>query len=106
MLQWGGRGYGEYDILIHQNVSYNRRFTNLAGKIEKGKMTLYDSNVLKAPTENAFAWFRMQGDSSDSLQDLIDVQGQTNNCAAGDIEQAEETLRALWKVKTVNFAII
>ena len=89
------RGYGKYDILIYQNVSYNSHFTNLAGRIEKGNMTLYNSNVMRPPTGNAFAWFQMEGDSSDSLRDLIDVQGQANCCAAGDVEQATRTLESL-----------
>lgn len=89
------RGYGKYDILIHQNVSYNSRFTNLAGRIEKGDLTLYVNNILTPPTGNSFAWFQMEGDSSDSLRDLIEVQGKTNYCAAGDVEQATKTLEEL-----------
>lgn len=89
------RGYGVYDILIHQNVSYNRHFTNLSGRIEKGNLTLYVNNVLTRPTGNAFAWFQMEGDSADSLTDLIEVQGKGNYCAAGNVEQANETLEAL-----------
>lgn len=90
-----GRGYGKYDILIHQNVSYNSRFTNLSGRIEKGDLTLYVNNILTPPTGNTFAWFQMEGDSSDSLRDLIEVQGKTNYCAAGDVKQATKTLEAL-----------
>ena len=89
------RGYGKYDILIHQNVSYNSRFANLSGRIEKNNLTLYVNNILTSPTGNAFAWFQMEGDSSDSLRDLIEVQGRTNYCAAGDAEQANKTLETL-----------
>lgn len=90
-----GRGYGKYDILIHQIVSYNSRFTNLSGRIEKDHLTLYVNNILTPPTGNAFAWFQMEGDSSDSLRDLIEVQGKINYCAAGEVEQATKTLEAL-----------
>lgn len=50
----GSKGYGEYDINIIQNVSTTGRFYNVAGKVEKGELTLYDTNLLTRPTGNAF----------------------------------------------------
>lgn len=47
-------GYGEYDINIVQNASITDRFYNVAGKVEKGELTLYDVNLLTRPTGNAF----------------------------------------------------
>ena len=47
-------GYGEYDINIVQNASITGTFHNVAGKVEKGKLTLYDANLLTGPTGNAF----------------------------------------------------
>jgi len=86
-------GYGDYDICINQNISYNNSITNLAGKVKKGKMILYDTNILKKPTGNAFAWFQMFGDTSKSLDELVD--GQQIFCAAGNQKQATQTLQNL-----------
>lgn len=47
-------GYGAYDINIVQNASITGTFYNVAGKVEKGKLTLYDVNLLTRPTGNAF----------------------------------------------------
>ena len=53
-VESSSRGYGDYDICIIQNSTYNERFTNVSGKIEKGKLTLYDTNALKTPAGNVF----------------------------------------------------
>lgn len=89
------KGYGAYDVYIYQNVSYNGKFTNVAGKIEKGKLMLYDVNALRRPTGNAFAWFQMEGDSRDSLTQLIDEKGKMNYCASGKREESIEYLENL-----------
>lgn len=47
-------GYGEYDITIIQNISYSGRFHNVAGKVEKGKLVLYDANLISIPSSNYF----------------------------------------------------
>lgn len=47
-------GYGKYSINVIQNTSYTKLFTNVAGKVERNKLTLYDSNLLSEPTGNAF----------------------------------------------------
>ena len=38
-----------YDITIPQTVSRNGKFTSVSGKLVRGKLTLYDNNVLKVP---------------------------------------------------------
>lgn len=48
------KGYGEYDINIIQNASITGAFYNVAGKVEKGELVLYDVNLLTRPTGNAF----------------------------------------------------
>lgn len=73
-----GDGYGEYDINICQSSSYSGVFTNVAGKIKRGKMTLYDANLLKRPPANAFKGNKIYGtgaagsynDAIKALQDL------------------------------------
>jgi len=47
-------GYGEYNISIPQPVSYTGIHTTVAGKLERGRLTLYDPNLLRFPTGNAF----------------------------------------------------
>lgn len=87
-----GRGYGNYDIVIPQDISYNDSFVNLAGKIEKGTLLMYDADALSPPVQNAFAWFQMEGNSSNSLSDLIDKDKKMNYCAAGDANSAAQKL--------------
>lgn len=87
-------GYGNYDICINQVVSYDGRFINLPGKIERGKLTLYDVNVLRRPMGNAFAWFQMKGSPSDSLRDLV-ASGQQTYGAAGTPKDATASLHEL-----------
>jgi len=64
-------GYGEYDINIVQNASITGTFHNVAGKVEKGKLTLYDVNLLTGPTGNAFD------------NDAIDLDAYIRGMAAG-----------------------
>ncbi len=87
-----GRGYGNYDIIIPQDISYNDFFINFAGKIEKGTLLMYDADALNPPVQNAFAWFQMEGNISDSLSDLIDRNKKINYCAAGDVNSAAKKL--------------
>ncbi len=47
-------GYGEYDIQILQNFSYDDHFENVFGTVEKNKLTLYNDSIFKKPTGNAF----------------------------------------------------
>lgn len=77
-------GYGEYDIDIMQTTSYTGVFTNVAGKIERGKLLLYDSNVLKKPEGNAF------------VGAIPGVDGYAGKVGpAGEPEEAFEELQAL-----------
>jgi len=41
-----GKGTAEYDVTIEQNMSYTGQFTDVSGTIKKGKMMLYNPNVL------------------------------------------------------------
>lgn len=54
------RGYGCYDISIIQNWSLTGRFYNISGRIERGKLTLYDMNCLTPMTGNEFDWFQRE----------------------------------------------
>ncbi len=43
------RGYGEYDIVIPQTTSWTGRSTSVSGRLVRGKLTLYDNNILSRP---------------------------------------------------------
>ena len=60
------RGYGNYDINIAQSVSYNGRFSDISGKIEKGRLTLYNNNVLRRPHMNIFGCSEILSETRDS----------------------------------------
>ncbi len=47
-------GYGCYDIVIPQTSSSNGVFNSVAGKLKRGKLTLYNPDFLSTPTSNAF----------------------------------------------------
>ena len=89
------RGYGNYDIMIPQWYSYHDKMTHLTGRISKGNLILYNPNILNPPAGNAFAWFQIKGDSSDSLTELIDQNRQVTSCAAGNRKTAQESLDRL-----------
>lgn len=48
------RGYGVYDITIHQNSSPDGRFQDLGGQLVRNTLRLYDGNLLRRPVQNAF----------------------------------------------------
>lgn len=87
-------GYGDYDIFIQQNTSYTGTFTNLAGKIKRGKLNLYDRNVLNVPPVNTFGWFQMRGDTTKSLRKL-EEEGEQVFSVIGNREDAAEALKEL-----------
>ncbi len=64
-------GYGAYDIQIPQTFSRNGRFTSAGGKLVRGKLTLYDSNVLAQP----LLQFYIPGDTSNRVIYTKDEQG-------------------------------
>lgn len=87
-------GYGNYNIAIYQWFSLNGKTTNVAGTIRKGKMQLYDVNLLQRPFGNVFAWYQMPGGSNDSIRELI-ADGAKVQSVAGGREWATESLERL-----------
>lgn len=67
MVSVTDRGYGNYDINIAQSVSFNNRFSDVSGKIEKGQLTLYNNNVLRRPPSNIFTWYDIRSEQRDSF---------------------------------------
>ncbi len=47
-------GYAKYDINIRQGYSVDGTFENVAGKVEKGKLVLYNPDLIDRPAANAF----------------------------------------------------
>lgn len=50
------QGYGSYDLMIPQGSSWNGSYNTLGGSLVRNRLTLYDPNVLKRPTGNAFVY--------------------------------------------------
>lgn len=99
-------GYGNYDINIYQNVSYNGKFTNIAGTVNKGTLKLYDMNLLNPPYLNVFAWFQLENLKEQSLRE-IEETGKEIYFTAGTREQATEALQNLEEnVKYVFYATL
>lgn len=48
------QGYGKYTITIPQTMSYTGHFTTVAGTLERNELTLFDPNLLRGPSINAF----------------------------------------------------
>ena len=98
-------GYGEYDVVIAQNITYaGMQAVDVAGHISKGRLLLYDANLFKAPVGNAFEWGVNLRDPALSLSEQIPAEeydeetGGTIIHAAGMAgypEEARERLEAL-----------
>ncbi|CVI68493.1 hypothetical protein NDGK_01227 [Clostridiales bacterium CHKCI001] len=90
-------GYGNYDISINQTATYTGQFINVSGEIKRGKLKLFDTNILKEPTENAFAWYQVDGDKTKTLEELLQPTGNEhiNMCAAGEPEEALKIIQEL-----------
>ena len=85
-------GYGEYDITIPQTVSTNGRFTTVSGKLIRERLTLYDTNVLRRPTSNAFLF--PQG-TMGSFWNATDSRTGERVGPAGPQDEAYEHLKEL-----------
>lgn len=80
------RGYGEYDFLVAQNVAYfGESFVNAAGHISKGRLLIYDANLFKAPTGNAFEWGINMRDPTQSLSEQIPDEEYDEETGVGTI---------------------
>ena len=64
-------GYGSYDIQIQQWFAHSgTSFNNVSGKLVRNKLVLYDTNILKAPPQNYFAWGNLEANTDVSLRKL------------------------------------
>lgn len=82
-----GNGNGKYDITVLQSSSMTGVFHNVAGTINKGKMILYDADLLGRPSDNVFF----------SAEDVVDTwyTAEGGMGAAGYKNEAFEWLEEL-----------
>lgn len=103
-------GYGKYDINILQTSSANGVFSNVAGKIEQGKITLYDANLLRRHEANAFIpndpdFTKNIGDSasyySDPIKELQKLNENDNYIAYVTLDEIKTISQFVdWCTKT------
>ena len=85
------RGWGNYRITSPQTTSFTGNFTSVEGFISRGEMTLYNSDVLKPPTGNAF----IVPEGGDFYGGLIDGNTGEQMGPAGTKEEAYKKLENL-----------
>lgn len=104
-------GYGKYNISIHQNLSYTDFFSTATGDVTRGKLRLFNEDILRKPTGNAFGWSQIYVDfkngeyQTKSLTELYRItdertkndveEGEIMHGAAGSPEQSLETIKGL-----------
>ncbi len=97
-------GFGDYEIVIHQNCSLNQIFTNITGRIRRNHLILYNNNILSPPSSNMFEWYNYNWDPALPLSEQIaepwieEEDGSlisVNSCAAGSPKDALEHLKEL-----------
>lgn len=104
-------GYGKYNISIHQNLSYTDFFSTATGDVTRGKLRLFNEDILRKPTGNAFGWSQIYVDfknseyQTKSLTELYKItdehikndveEGEIMHGAAGSPEQSLETIKGL-----------
>ena len=80
------RGYGEYDIVIPQTYTWTGKFTSVSGRLVRGKLTLYDNNILSRPTlmfylpgdENAWEAWETDENGKETKVDIC-IRGINSN---------------------------
>ena len=104
-------GYGKYNISIHQNLSYTGFFSTATGEVTRGKLRLFNEDILRKPTGNAFGWSQIDVDFKNgeyptkSLTELYRItdertkndveEGEIMHGAAGSPERSLETIKGL-----------
>ena len=104
-------GYGKYNISIHQNLSYTDFFSTATGDVTRGKLRLFNEDILRKPTGNAFGWSQIYVDfknseyQTKSLTELYKItdehikndveEGEIMHGAAGSPERSLETIKGL-----------
>lgn len=101
------RGYGVYDITIPQTVSRTGKFTSVSGKLVRGKLTLYDNNVLQLPAWHFYlpgdeeAWEAWEVDS-DGIETKIDGKERKKASIQASKEEIEQYNDTDWYTAYVS----
>ena len=78
------QGWGKYRINIPQTTSFTGNFTSVGGFLNRGEMTLYNSDILKPPAGNAF----IVPEGADFTGGLIDANTGEQMGPAGTKDEA------------------
>lgn len=95
-VQVTDEGYGKYNVNIQQTYTLGEQFSHIAGQINRGKLTLYDTNILVKPWGNTFAWYTVTNmeDKEVTLTELS-KEGRLGVSAADGPESAAEEIASL-----------
>lgn len=88
------RGYGKYDIRITQNVVRNGEAHDISGKLERGRLTLYDTNTLRLMPGNEFDWFQRKSTTL-SLRQQDAQEKKEEKEGAKDTDDTIETVHIM-----------
>lgn len=88
-------GYGKYNICINQTTTMTDFFTNLSGTIKRNNMTLYDTNIIKRPVDNAFIRTEATKDLPLCLSENEEIGETEPMGAAGTVKEAKDKLQEL-----------
>lgn len=100
-------GYGKYNISIPQSISYNNHFSTISGEIVRGKLRLYNQDILKQPAVNAFGWcqINVNGKTKDYLEkSLTELYTETDKDAQDNVLHgvAESKEKSITEIQTIN----
>ena len=87
------RGYGEYDIVIPQTYTWTGQFTSVSGRLVRGKLTLYDNNILSRPA----LMFYLPGDENawkawETDENGKETEVDTEACKQESIQYSKEEI--------------
>lgn len=95
------RGYGNYDIYIRQTSGWgDEAFLNVAGKIEKGKLTYFGEEIFDKTLWNGIEWYHVSSLKEKKISkqtSLSTIKGEEQT--AEEQATAEKRLRELFSGK-------
>lgn len=100
-------GYGKYNFSIPQSISYNNHFSTVSGEIVRGKLRLYNQDILKQPEVNAFGWcqINVNGKTKDYLEkSLTELYTETDKDAQDNVLHgiAESKEKSIEQINKIN----
>ena len=89
------RGYGSYDIYIRQNYGWNDKITDVAGKIEKGKLTYYGNNLFDTALWDGIEWYHTTSEDGNIGEETLLSSIKGKKLAAEERASAKQRLSEL-----------